>query len=300
MAPIIRPARAEELPIAQQLVARSINDLTERHGFGSIASSRPVDFQLFSLKDDPDGLWVAEADGEMVGFTFSWVNDDFWFLAELFINPARQGDGIGGALMARTSEHARKSGARNRALITFTFNTVSQGLYIKQGLFPRLPLYVVRAERDALKKRPAHPQWRAVQLVDTPAHNELLERIDRSALGFSREKHHRFLRSDGTVRGFLLYRAEDCAGYVYVSTGGHIGPLAILRRDDMAGAFTTALDLAAESGASHVSAFLPGVSDTSLDIAAACGMRITLPMVLMSAKDFGDWQRYLPRNPGFM
>jgi GNAT superfamily N-acetyltransferase len=300
MAPIIRPARAEELPIAQQLIARSINDLTERHGFGSIASSRPVDFQLFSLKDDADGLWVAEAGGEMVGFAFSWINDDFWFLAELFINPARQGDGIGGALMARTSEHANKNGARNRALITFTFNTVSQGLYIKQGLFPRLPLYVVRAERGALKKRPAHPQWRAVQLGNTPAHNDLLERIDRNALGFSREKHHRFLRSDETVRGFLLYRAEHCAGYVYVSTGGHIGPLAILQRGDMAGAFTTALDLAAESQASHVSAFLPGVNDTSLDIAMTCGMRITLPMVLMAAREFGDWQRYLPRNPGFM
>jgi hypothetical protein len=26
--------------------------------------ARP-DFQLFSLKDDPDGLWVAEDDGEI-------------------------------------------------------------------------------------------------------------------------------------------------------------------------------------------------------------------------------------------
>src|SRR5215207_3710131 len=153
MAPIIRPARAEELQNAQQMVARSINDLTERHGFGPMASARPADFQLFSLKDDPDGLWVAEADGEIVGFTFSWVNEDFWFLAELFINPARQGDGIGGALMARTFEHARKAGARNRALITFTFNTASQGLYIKHGLFPRLPLYFFRAELTSLKER---------------------------------------------------------------------------------------------------------------------------------------------------
>ena len=233
MAPIIRPARADELQIAQQLVAGSINDLTERHGFGPMASARPADFQLFSLKDDPDGLWVAEADGEIVGFTFSWVNDDFWFLAELFINPARQGDGIGGALMARTSEHARKNGARNRALITFTFNTVSQGLYIKHGLFPRLPLYFFRAERAALKQRSRHERLRAVSIADTPAHSELLERLDRSALGFSRAKHHRFLRTDGTVRGFLLYRADDCIGYVYVSASGHIGPLAVLQRDDM-------------------------------------------------------------------
>ena len=46
MAPIIRPARAEELQTAQQLVVRSINDLTERHGFGKIASVRAL--RIFS------------------------------------------------------------------------------------------------------------------------------------------------------------------------------------------------------------------------------------------------------------
>ncbi len=300
MAPIIRPARAEELQIAQSLVAGSINDLAQRHGFGPIAATRPLDFQLFSLKDDPDGLWVAEADGEIVGFTFSWVNDDFWFLAELFIDPARQGDGIGSALMARTFEHARNKGARNRTLITFTFNTVSQGLYVKHGLFPRLPLYVVRAERATLKARSKHERLRAEGIADRPDHRKLLEQLDRSALGFSRAKHHRFLRTDGTVRGFLLYRAEDCVGYVYISASGHIGPLAVLRRDDMSDAFETALDFAVETNSSHVSAFLPGVNEASLEIAIACGMRIALPMVLMSAREFGDWQCYLPRNPGFM
>ena len=300
MAPIIRPARAEDLQTAQELVVRSINDLTERHGFGPMASARPADFQRFSLNDDPDGLWVAEADGEIVGFTFSWVNDDFWFLAELFINPARQGDGIGGALLARTFEHARKAGARNRALITFTFNTVSQGLYIKHGLFPRLPLYFFRAECAALKERSQHGRLRTVDMANAPEHGEVLARLDRGALGFSRDKHHRFLRGDATVRGILLHRGNDCVGYAYVSASGHIGPLAVVQRDDMGAAFATALDVAAGSGASHVSALLPGVSDVSLGIATACGMRITFPMVLMSASEFGDWQRYLPRNPGFM
>jgi GNAT superfamily N-acetyltransferase len=300
MTPIIRPARAEDLQTAQQLVTRSINDLTERHGFGPMASVRPADFQLFSLQDDPGGLWVAEADGEIVGFTFSWVNDNFWFLAELFIDPSRQGDGIGGALMARTVEYAQKVGASNRALITFTFNTVSQGLYIKYGLFPRLALYFFRAERTSLKERLRHEQLRAVDMTNAPASDELLAQLDRSALGFSREKHHRFLRSDGTVRGVLLFRGEDCVGYAYLSTSGHIGPVAVLQRDDMGAAFATALELTIGGEASHVSAFLPGTNQASLDLACACGMRITFPMVLMSAKEFGDWQRYLPRNPGFM
>jgi hypothetical protein len=58
-----RPARADELQRAQELVVRSINDLTERHGFGPMATVRSPDFQLFSLKDDPEGLWVAKLMG---------------------------------------------------------------------------------------------------------------------------------------------------------------------------------------------------------------------------------------------
>jgi len=150
---VFRPARADELPRAEELVVRSINDLSERHGFGPMATLRPPDFQLFSLKDDADGLWVAEADGQIVGFALSWVCGDLWFLAELFVAPGHQGHGVGNELLARTFEHARKTGATTKSLITFTFNVVSQGLYIRHGLFPRLPIYMVSVARDALITR---------------------------------------------------------------------------------------------------------------------------------------------------
>jgi hypothetical protein len=71
MSLLFRPARVEELQHAQELVVRSINDLTERHGFGPMASVRPPAFQIFSLSDDPTGLWTAETDGEIVGTAFS-------------------------------------------------------------------------------------------------------------------------------------------------------------------------------------------------------------------------------------
>jgi ribosomal protein S18 acetylase RimI-like enzyme len=112
---IYRPARADELAQAEELVVRSINDLTERHGFGAMATSRPPDFQLFSLKDDPNGLWVAEANDEIVGFALSWVCGKLWFLAELFVAPGHQGSGVGNELLTRTFEHARKAGATNKS-----------------------------------------------------------------------------------------------------------------------------------------------------------------------------------------
>src|SRR4051794_34386018 len=39
---------------------------------------------------------------------------------------SQQGRGVGNELLARTLEHARKAGAINKGLITFTFNVVSQ------------------------------------------------------------------------------------------------------------------------------------------------------------------------------
>src|SRR5215813_13503790 len=97
-----RTPRTEELERAQALVVSCINDLTRRHGFGPIASVRSSQFQQFSLLDDPPGLWVAEDGGEILGFAFSWVCGELWFLAELFVSPEHQGRGIGNELLKRT------------------------------------------------------------------------------------------------------------------------------------------------------------------------------------------------------
>jgi ribosomal protein S18 acetylase RimI-like enzyme len=297
---VLRPARADELQRAQELVVLSINNLTERHGFGPMAALRRPDFQAFSLNDDPDGLWVAETgDGEIVGFALSWVCGDLWFLAELFVAPGYQGRGLGNELLARTFEHARKAGATNKCLITFTFNVVSQGLYIRHGLFPRLPIYLLSVPRDTLMSGLQGDKLHSTPIEPAASHLEILARLDISTLGISREKHHRYLLSDGTTKGVLLRDGDEYIGYAYISATGHVGPLAVARASGMGPAFRTALDLATASGAARVSAFVPGISE-ALSIAAGYGMQITFPMVLVSAHDFGDWTRYLPRNPGFM
>src|SRR5262249_45532431 len=224
---VFRPARADELQRAEELVVRSINDLTERHGFGPMATLRPPDFQLFSLKDDPDGLWVAEGDGEIVGFALSWVCGSLWFLAELFVSPGHQGRGVGDELLARTFEHARKAGATNKSLITFTFNVVSQGLYIRHGLLPRLPIYLVSVARDVLTSRLQGDKLVSTPIQPTASHLKILTQLDVGTLGISREKHHRYLLSDGTMKGILLHDGGDCVGYAYVSSTGHVGPVAV-------------------------------------------------------------------------
>jgi len=297
---VYRLAREQDLERAQKLVVRSINDLTERHGFGTMAMVRPTKFQSFSLKDDPDGLWVAEDADEILGFAFSWVCGHLWFLAELFVSPGHQGRGIGRELLKRTLEHEQNRGAANRALITFTFNTVSQGLYIRHGMFPRLPIYNFNVARDLLMDRLKSAQLRYAPLEDKASHLHSVAHIDEQALGVSREKHHKHLINDSGIRGVIFYVEDDCVGYTYISPEGHVGPLSVAEPKILGAAFRTALHLAAKTGSSHVSAFLPGTSDMALSIAVEHGMRITFPMVLLSTHDFGNWAQYLPRNPGFM
>lgn len=300
MAVLYRTARADELERAQSLVIASINDLTTRHGLGPMASVRPPQFQAFSLRDDPRGLWVAEEDGEILGFAFSWLCGDLWFLAELFVRSDQQGRGIGNQLLQRTLQQAQAASASTRALITFTFNTVSQGLYIRHGMFPRTPVYNVGVTRDVLLARLQGGTFRTLPIENSALHLEALQEIDRQTLGFSRDKHHRFLLTDGAFKGTLLYDGATLAGYAYVAATGHIGPLAVTQPDMAGTAFRTALQLVADMGAPRASAFIPGIADDALSVAIQNGMRITFPMLLMSSRDFGDWRRYLPRNPGFM
>jgi ribosomal protein S18 acetylase RimI-like enzyme len=297
---VYRPARVDDLARAEALVVASINDLTERHGFGSMATARPPNFQLFSLNDDPDGLWVAEDSGDIRGFAWSWVCGDVWFLAQLFVDPALQDRGIGNELLKLTLNHARKSRAAHKALITFTFNRVSQGLYIRHGMFPKMPIYFFEAGRERALAGLSDVSLHGLPIEDTAGHRQSLAEIDTHALGVAREKHHRYLLNDPATKGIMLYAGSECVGYAYIGSDGHIGPLAVMRSEVLGSAFTTALKMAANAGSKQISAFLPGTCGSVLSLAVNHGMRITFPMLLMASPGFGDWTQYLPRNPGFM
>src|SRR5262249_33172845 len=155
----------------------------------------------------------------------SWVCGDLWFLAQLFVAPGHQGRGIGNELLKRTLEHAQKEKATNKALITFTFNRVSQGLYIRHGLFPRCPIYFVAIPRTDLMGLP-DTRLHAVPIKEKEPHLDSLATIDGSALGISRTKHHRYLITDSATTGVLLYAGDQPVGYAYIANG-HIGPLAV-------------------------------------------------------------------------
>ena len=297
---IYRPAQAQDLVTTDALVVASINELTNRHGFGPMAIPSPPNFQSFSLADGPDGLWIAEDDGDIRGFAWSWVCGDIWFLAQLFVDPTQQGRGIGNELIKLTLEQARKSGAAHKVLITFAFNRISQGLYIRHGLFPKAPVYFFDTARGRVKEKLQGPPFRTMPIDNSVATMAKLVEIDRHAIGVSREKHHRYLARELTTRGVLLCAGDECVGYSYIASNGHIGPLAVMNDQFLGDAFMTALNIAANGSSERISAFVPGTCYAALGLAVDHGMRITFPMLLMASPGFGAWTGYLPRNPGFM
>lgn len=297
---IYRPARRDDLTPACQVMFQAINDVEHQHGFEGTGVAATPESLAFCLDDDPGAAWVAEDVERIIGIGFSWVSGPLWFLADLFVLPEYQGRGVGDTLLRRTLDHARKHGVDNRALITFAFNRVSIGLYVKHGLFPRRPIYVVSAPRDRLAGRPATHDLAWTPIDESEACAATLRQIDEAALGIPRDLHHRFLRSEPAMRGFLLEQAGKPVGYAYISPDGHIGPLAVSARATFAPAFETALSLAVARGTEQVSAFLPGSNVDGMSIARRHGMRLGRTMVLLSEKEFGDWTKYAPNHPGFM
>lgn len=222
-----RPARPEDLEPALRIVQEAYNNLRVRHGLAATVGLRPPLFQNFCLAEDPDGLWVADAGDTLMGFGFTWMRQRFWYLAQLFVRPGTQAKGVGQALLSKTLEQAERRGAENRALITMAYNMASAGLYVRNGLYPREPLYRMVAPAPVVERNLVAAGCEVSSIEPWPGCRDWLGRIDEEVLGFRRESHHEFLLGGFAARAVRIERAGRPAGYAYVSAEGHIGPLAV-------------------------------------------------------------------------
>ena len=295
-----RPANPEDLEEAERVAQQSGNALRVAHGGQPSPAPPSTAFPKFCLARDPSGLWVAEDGNTIVGFGFSWMSEKFWCLSQLFVRPETQAKGIGQALLAKTLMQAERNDAANRALITFAYNIASTGLYLKNGLYPREPLYRMAAPAQVVAQNPADAGYDISPIAPWPESGEWTGRIDQELLGFRRDMHHQVLLGGVAARAVRIEHAGRAAGYAYISARGHVGPLATAPDADAKTVVTTALRCALEGGARRVSMLVPGRADVVMQTALALGFRIEVPLVLMAWRPFGNWCNYLPSDPGFM
>ncbi|MEM3770296.1 MAG: GNAT family N-acetyltransferase [Candidatus Bathyarchaeia archaeon] len=93
-----------------------------------------------SLKDSDYELWVAEMDGEVIGFIDLWSIHDFChggkltYIQNLYVAPKYRRLGVGSKLLQKIIKMAEKKGALEIHAVTGFENESAIRLYRKHGL----------------------------------------------------------------------------------------------------------------------------------------------------------------------
>jgi GNAT superfamily N-acetyltransferase len=236
-----RPAGSDELETCASIWRVAIDDYVVRLGQHEMPAELNPVIRLFvhMRSTDPDRFIVAtvpEGEGErIVAFAAAVIRERLWYLSMLFVLPEFQGAGLGRDLLARVQP---ADGTLVRALATDSAQPISNALYTRGGIVPRMPLLAL----TGLPQRPeafgALPSGViplafdaiAVGPPDGQGHRMLVEAIDaldRETLGVAHPVDHRFLRTESR-RGWL-YRGPDGTpvGYGYAGEAGRVGPVAV-------------------------------------------------------------------------
>ncbi|MDA0183534.1 GNAT family N-acetyltransferase [Solirubrobacter phytolaccae] len=226
---------------------------------------------------DPDGAWVAEEDGEVVGVALALRREDVWGLSLLLVRPDRQSSGIGGALLARA--HAYAEGARGR-IIMASPDPRALRAYSRLGL--DLHPYVAAVGTP----KPAAPPAgvRVGDATDIP----LTETVDRHVRGAARGQDIATLLE---MRQTLLIVPER--GYAVVNTDGAVRIVAAL--DDEAAADLLRAALARATGRVELET-LTAKQQWAVAVALEAGLelRINSGGAMFTSGDVGTFTPYLP------
>jgi GNAT superfamily N-acetyltransferase len=301
--PTYRGITPTDIPACLDVFYASSEDLHARLG-QPIWPRNPARLaRLFDhlVRSDSAGSWLAESDGRAIAFGMAHLREDHWFLAFLFVLPEWQSHGVGRALIERCLPAGPDRARARLGVCVEAIQPVSTGLYATFGMTPRVPIYLLtgRIDRAALVAgvdRDA-PGLEATALGDpaVPETAALLDQVDREVLGYSRPQEHAYVHAAG-ARGFAFRDPSSAAvaGYGYYQPSGAIGPVAMLRPEDL----TTALGfLTGQIDAAAWQVIVPAGADHALMPLIRAGLRIDgAPAVYCSSWPGPRFDRYLPIN----
>jgi GNAT superfamily N-acetyltransferase len=292
-----RKASAEDSYSVFQVFSRSIIDLGERTNVMAITGGNQPGFMqslwqkrkfLFDfLAETSAQFWVAEKDGEIVGYARSIEHDGLMDLTEFFVLPNQQSVGVGGELLLRAFP---ESDARYRVIIA-TMDERALYRYLSAGVYARFPIkYFYRKAQKVemmsdLKIEPMQPD----------IHLQALDEIDKRIIGHSRGEIHRWIAT--TRDGFVYKRNGAVVGYGYV--GGGNGPFAVLDEKDYPAVLAHAESLMAEKG-EEFGAETPFINRGAIQYFTERKYQIdSFTVLFMSNEPFGKFENYLCFSPIF-
>ena len=293
----VRRATAADARPTYAVVVEATGHLARLHGWEPIPrppepGERFLGFRTSALRHDPDGFWVGEVDGELVGFGIAVQREHVWYLAALHVLPAYQSRGLGAELIRRALAAARPGSLLTVG--TDARNPVSNALYGRFGMFPQEPLLEVAGPTAAATDATIGRADLASQLVPGLPSADILATIDRGALEVARPEDHEFWASVPGLHGYTLAHDGRPLGYAYVQADGVIGPIAVLDPMDLADAVEGSIRCAAELGATTARMRIPGVARAAVAGLLARGWRYGDGVTLaLSSAPWGHWDRYV-------
>jgi GNAT superfamily N-acetyltransferase len=276
-----------------ELFLRAANDLRAKSHRDQLQDTvarrtRALAFRQHVFTNDAGGFWIAEANGDRVGFGIGTARQTFWHLNALHVLPEFQSRGVGRNLLHRCKEYG--GGPTPVAtVISEATQPISNALYASEGMYQWLPLVHVNCATFG-------SETDAVATIATGDESTLaaLDRIDEVVLGFTRSIDHRFWIGLPDVTLVLLGQAPDVLGYAYVSRFGGIGPCATRSPNHLPELLAHSINVAGEQGIARVGFVVPGVASTALAYLLRHSARYDNDMtVLLSSSPFGRLDRYL-------
>ena len=294
---IYRPGTKEDSYAVFQVFSRSIIDLGERTNVMAITGGNDPDMMaslwewrrpLFDfLVQTCAHFWVAERDGEVVGYARSIEHGGLLDLTEFFVLPDQQSGGVGRELLRRAFP---SSEARYRIIIA-TLDERALSRYLNAGVYGRFPIkYFSRPAQNVpvdtdLQIEPLQPEL----------HLESMNQIDRQIVGHERETVHRWIVT--TRSGFVYKRANAIVGYGYV--GENSGPFALLDENDFPAVLAHAESTRASTGG-EFGVETPLVNQAAIRYFLQRKYRMdSFTVLFMSNEPFGRFENYLCFTPIF-
>ncbi|HEU0242252.1 MAG TPA: GNAT family N-acetyltransferase [Candidatus Limnocylindrales bacterium] len=316
-----RQGTSEDLDACTRIWKAGIEDYQSRLNQPTMPDDlAPLRRLLAHLMDtDPDRFWVAvRTGGGIVGFSAASVREGLWFLAMLFVHPDAQASGLGQALM----DHAQAgrgvdpggpavpgpdtpydSGIHTWGMCTDAVQPISNGLYARRGMVPRIPIWRLFGEVRRWSAVPQLPGTLEALAFETVAGTEpdgerrlqaILDDLDREVIGSAHPADHAFLRREGRV-GFLVRDRADARplGYVYGSGIGRMGPLLAL--DPALHPALIGVAVRETPALGPVALWVPGTAAVATRALLDAGLRFDgFPGLICWSRADHPFERYLP------
>ena len=274
----LRAFRATDLAVVTELAAAALD----------IHTSDPADAARWSarvahpLETDPDGAFVAELDGEVVGVASAIERERLWCLSLLAVHPRGQSSGAGRALLERALAYATDT---DIGLIPSSNDPRALRLYALAG-FALLPTFQVAGVVD----RAALPEPHGEVHAAGPADLEALAPISREVRGAAHT-----LELEYAIRmGMRILRVGD-RGFAVVSPGR--GVWLLVARDDAAASQLLWAALAM-AGTEHPTVrWITAEQQWAVEIVVRAGLRLVPYGALGVRGAPGPLRAFLPSGP---